>query len=203
MKTTPLTLMALAVLALAGCTPGPAPEETESGCSPENATFEWGDAAIGGKVLLGAQLLEYTDGATRSTLESRQGEAEGAFPDAALAELGVTEDRLEAWHEALIAQARDSGAVVAGFETSTAISDEPYVEITTPEDGRYVVSVMAPLTTVPVAIGCEGVDPVAGELVGVDTEAIEAVPLRCVPDLDDEPGASLEGKTTREYCAEG
>jgi hypothetical protein len=206
MKTTSLSLMAVVALALAGCTASPPPEETESGCSPENATFEWGTAAEGSEVLLGVQLLEYTDGASRSSLEVRDAKTDSGFPDAQLAAIGVPEEGLEAWHAALIAAARDSGAVAEGFETSTSISEKPYVDITTPEDGRYVVSVMAPLTTVSVTISCADGAPVEGDLVGLDPALVRAVPLLCVPDLDepateDAPDVSLETATAREYCA--
>lgn len=198
--TTTLTFGALFVLALAGCTT-PETGETESGCTPLNATVEWGEASEGDVELIGVQLLEYTDNASRSTLETRQLSDESGFPDDALAELGVTESQLEAWHAGLIERALDSGAVGEGFVASTAIAETGYVELTTPEDGRFVVSVMAPVVAVPVTIACDGFAPVTGDVVGVYPDQVEAIPLKCVPELETEPGDSLESRTAREYCA--
>jgi hypothetical protein len=202
MKTSSLAVMTLAVLALAlsGCTTTE-PGETESGCTPKNAGFEFDEASVGEVEVLGVQLLEYTDGATQSTMETEVVATDAGFPDSALETLGVTEEQLETWHAELIAAARDSHAVAEGFEASAGVSEKPYVEITTPEDGRYVVTVMGPLVTVPVTITCGDQKPVAGELVGVDPESIEAVPLLCIEGAEEEVNESLQSATTREYCA--
>lgn len=201
MKTTSLAVTTLAALALAlaGCTTTE-PGETETGCTPENATIEFGDATVGEVELLGVQVIEYSDGATDSTM-STEVVADAGYPDAALETVGVTDQQRDAWHAGLLERARGSKAVAAGFAASPLLSEEPYVEITTPEDGRYVVSVMGPLVELPVTVECEKLDPAVGTIVGVDAETIEAVPLLCVEGGDSELGDSIPSVTAREYCA--
>lgn len=189
-------MLLLACASLAGCTFGqPAPQPTPvTGCAPQTATIEWGEPSRTGEVLHGVQLYSYRgDEEIIEPTQLDSGLAATHVDD--VAALGSTTE--EEWRSALFELAAESGAVASDFGTPVIVSEKPFLEITNPEPGDYLVSIASQPTILPFTVDCDGLF-IDGTLTAAIPSDVAAVPLRCIDDFGE--ADDIRTNAAREYC---
>ena len=183
-------ILALTVLALAGCaSPEPLPTPTVTSaadCDQATATITWSPAQQPIYQPVGVQVVTYAAG--QSTVEVTAFDSE---PQVSAEGIDAEE-----WRETLLDSLSRTGQVDENFGAPAQIPDTPVGEPTPPVDGQFVVSVEAPLVTIPFEVDCNGVT--ATGLVSASSGGQSYTLLSCAdPVAEDATPAEI---AALEYC---
>jgi hypothetical protein len=198
---TRIMLTAVGALALAGCTTAePAPTSTEPApaCDPATAQITWASASTYGGLLAGVQRITYTDGGASRSVEVTRFDTGVEVDGGALNLLAAGDDALRSrWEATLRDDLERTGQVDENFGAAAVIPDEPIAEPTVPVDGQFIVSIEAPLKSIPFSVDC-GRQTIGGTVNGADG-GLSKTFLSCD---DPEPAdATLNDRAALEYCA--
>lgn len=196
-------LAALAACGPADPDPGPGPEpspEPIAGCSPEDATITWRSVHDAENVLAGVQVITFHEEREGRTTETHTLETEPDISGEGIASLTDLDTDMRAeWQRALIADARRTGQVPENYGGSLEVATEPYIDITDPEVGTYVIAVAATQKAMPFSVDCGGIRDAEGTVYAATPGTTVSVLFRCGLDYTGFDPVQLPAL---EYCPE-
>jgi hypothetical protein len=195
-----IMFIAVGALALSGCAtaePTPAPTEAAPACDPAKAEITWAAASTYSAVPAGVQLITYSDGGATRTVEVTRFASGVEVDSRALDLLAAGDDSLRSqWERTLRDDLARTGQVDENFGAAAVIPNDPIAEPTVPVDGQFVVSVEAPLKSIPFTVDC-GRQTIGGTVNGADG-GLSNTFLYCGDPVS--PDATVNDRAALDYC---